>query len=540
MIIKKLCQLCQKTGLKSIHSFRKYNVTSVCQDRYILPLDNDEISDIEQQQTEIINNNNNNPIIKCKRNSFDFYPGTEYSKYEIVPIASDGWNNLKSRGDFFTIFPVIENIDDEENEKFENVTFKDLGLTSKLIDIIKTLGYNEPTMIQKYGIPEILEGQNTVIQAETGTGKTHTYLLPIVDQIQRWKKLVEPKKNSPFVLILAPSRELVLQIGTEAKKLTDNLDINVKTLIGGRTKYLMRNPPLNYVDILIGTVGITSKLTTTRVYKLDEVRHTVLDEAHALFDETYEEKLSHFIKRINFGFKQTTSGKKAPTSSQLTMASATMPPILPEYLHNVIDMESLVPIQTKNIHRVLVPQKFMRLGPQQKPAALLKIMKRRLSKRESTLIFCNDTATCDWMSIFLNNMNINAISLHGNMPTPIRRDQYWKFRNGEVNVICTTNSTARGLDTVTVDCVINYDFPLNTADYIHRCGRTGRIGSRHPGRVINFISRPLEIDLTKKIERATRRNKTLPVFDLQEQYDEKSEKAADKELNQLLSLSSSR
>lgn len=131
-------------------------------------------------------------------------------------------------------------------------------------------------------------------------------------------------------------------------------------------------------------------------------------------------------------------------------------------------MESIIPVQTKNIHRVLVPQKFMRLGPQQKPAALLKIMKARISKKESTLIFCNDTATCDWMSIFLNNMNVNAVSLHGNMPTPIRRDQYWKFRNGEVGVICTTNSTARGLDTVTVDCIINYDFPLNTADYIHR------------------------------------------------------------------------
>lgn len=107
----------------------------------------------------------------------------------------------------------MQDVDEEENRKLENVTFKDLGITSTLSDIVKKLGYKEPTTIQKYGIPEILAGQNTMIQAETGTGKTHTYLLPIIDQIRRWKKLVEPKKNTPFVLILAPSRELVLQIG---------------------------------------------------------------------------------------------------------------------------------------------------------------------------------------------------------------------------------------------------------------------------------------------------------------------------------------
>lgn len=110
----------------------------------------------------------------------------------------------------------------------------------------------------------------------------------------------------------------------------------------------------------------------------------------------------------------------------------------------------------------------MRLGPSQKPAALLKLIKSRLSNKESTIIFSNDTTTCDWVSIFLNQMNVKTVSLHGNMPTPIRRDNYWKFRNGEINIISTTNSSARGLDTVSVDCVINYDFPMNTADYIHR------------------------------------------------------------------------
>lgn len=97
-----------------------------------------------------------------------------------------------------------------------------MGISSHLAELVKQIGYHEPTIIQKYGIPEILAGQNTVIQAETGTGKTHTYLLPIIDQIQRWKKLIERKKNSPLALILTPSRELVLQIGVIVFNLNNN------------------------------------------------------------------------------------------------------------------------------------------------------------------------------------------------------------------------------------------------------------------------------------------------------------------------------
>lgn len=130
--------------------------------------------------------------------------------------------------------------------------------------------------------------------------------------------------------------------------------------------------------------------------------------------------------------------------------------------------DSIVQISTANTHKVLVPQKFMRLGSTQKPPMLLKFVKPRALRREPTLIFSNDRATCDWISIFLNQMNIKTLNLHGSMPTLIRNGKYRAFKNGEVNVLSTTNAGARGLDTIMVDCIINFDFPLSTIEYIHR------------------------------------------------------------------------
>lgn len=131
-------------------------------------------------------------------------------------------------------------------------------------------------------------------------------------------------------------------------------------------------------------------------------------------------------------------------------------------------MDSIIQISTANTHRVLVPQKFMRLGGSQKAPMLLKLVKPRALRREPTLIFSNDSSTCDFISIFLNQMNIKATNLHGSIPTEVRNGKYRAFKNGEISVLSTTNAGARGLDTIMVDFIINYDFPLSTVEYIHR------------------------------------------------------------------------
>ncbi|XP_063975914.1 probable ATP-dependent RNA helicase DDX28 [Diachasmimorpha longicaudata] len=537
-MFRSFCRLCEVTGKQTRH-FGAFSSRARCMqsDADTIPVntvyedDENDLKEADNVSTEPVVEDNRTPIVICKRKEFNFYKGTAFKKLDTIPIASQGWHHNKSKGDYFTIYPDIQ---EEDNQLLydRRQTFQDLGLGSEVEQAVRNLGFEEPTYIQKMSIPEVLAGQNTIIQAETGTGKTLAYLLPMIDQILRWKPLLPDRRpNSPLALILVPSRELVLQVGTELKKLTHNLDVSIRTLIGGRTSKIMRNPAVANVDILIGTVGMTSKLTTNRIYHLNEVRHTVLDEAHALFHETFDEKLSIFLRRINFGFKQTIAPNNTPSSSQLTMLSATMPDKLPTYLDKCINTTSIVPVKTQNIHKVLVPQKFWRVGLLQKPALLLKFVKPRALRKQGTIIFSNSSATADWISIFLNQMNVRTVALNGNHPVEIRRDKYWDFRNGSAHILSTTNSAGRGLDTVVVDCVINYDFPLNTADYIHRCGRTGRMGSKFPGRVINFICRPLEIDLTNKVERAARRGRALPIFDYEEQV---HRKAMDTELKELL------
>ncbi|KAG5330834.1 DDX28 helicase, partial [Acromyrmex heyeri] len=382
------------------------------------------------------------PIIVCKRKEFNFYEGQEYSKYKPIPLASKGWHHYKSKGDYFYIYPLTnvtkeafdESFKEKEKEKEEEEeeahnSFERLGLNPQIIDILKRYSITKPLKIQKIGIPKILNGANTVIAAETGCGKTLTYLLPMIDEILRWKELVENRYNTPLGLIVTPTRELAFQIGLEAKKICQYLGIRTKTITGGKTKKMMLDPPIGEVDIVVASFGVISKLTTTKIYKLDMVRHLVLDEADALFHETFEDKLQ---------------------------------------------VESLEHVTSNKLHHILVPQKFIRMGPSDKPAALLKYIKPKVANKEQVIIFNNSNNTCNWISMFLNNSNIQTVSLNGDMHLYERQNKYASFKSGKCCVLCTTNAGSRGLDTVAVRHVLNYEFPNATADYIQRIGATPR------------------------------------------------------------------
>lgn len=256
--------------------------------------------------------NNRYNLITCKISKFNLSIADKLphkSKFGTIPLASTGWKHNKAKGDYFTIYPPVA---DGVSAAAKNVptaqSFDKLGLDTRIVDNLQRhFAISQCTLVQYEGIPQMLAGDHTLIAAETGCGKTLAYLVPIVQQILMRKSGRSGRDmlfNTPTALILTPGRELATQIGEVAEKLCTNLGINVNVLLGGRTKQLMLNPALDEVDLLVGTIGATSKLVTTGVYRMNQCEHVVLDEADTMLDDSFNPKLMHFLKRFPVSLKQ--------------------------------------------------------------------------------------------------------------------------------------------------------------------------------------------------------------------------------------------
>lgn len=325
--------------------------------------------------------------------------------------------------------------------------------------------------------------------------------MPIIQQLI-YEKRHQPERqfNTPLALILTPGRELAHQIGKVAEELTEGCDINVKVVIGGKTKQKMLNPSFEDVDILIGSIGALSKLTTTGIYRTTEVKHVVLDEADTLLDDGFSDKLCHFLSRFPF--------HKGPLGAQLILASATMPNNTDETFQSIIDTTTLNKVVSDDLHKILpyVTQKFLRINKSDRPANLIKLVKAEVQKRRPVIVFSNKSATSDYISMFLNDNGVNCLNLNGDMLVQIREGRFERFQSGDVNVLSTTDCIGRGLNTVRARHIINFDFPLYISDYIHRCGRIGRLGSSENCYITNFVSSLRELDIVRDIERSARTN----------------------------------
>ncbi|XP_059484596.1 probable ATP-dependent RNA helicase DDX28 [Neocloeon triangulifer] len=482
-----------------------------------------------------------NWLIECKRPQFNLpkdIPGTVGGGTEL---ASHAWFNRHANGDFFTIHPSEKPV---EIQNTVSETFDDMKYSSDLISAVKNLSFHHPTLIQwKSAIP-ILEGKNTVIAAETGCGKTLAYLLPIMQQLIDWKTFYPEKLNTPLVLVLAPNRELVHQIYDVASQLAKTLPLTPVMLTGGRTKRLIMNPNFEPMDILIATPSVVSKLAATKVLDLSNILHVVLDEADTLMDDSFNWYIKKFLRKINIHFQSQRRHGSAPVGAQLTMVSATMPQDIGPILADFLDEDSFEIVTTPGLHKLMpqIKQTFLRMGKIHKPEELLKNVKHLKAQKSPTLIFSNKTATSRFVTLFLKEHNIEAPCFCAKMPAELRYETFSMFQSGETQFLSVTDIASRGLDTLKANVILNYDFPLFMADYLHRCGRVGRIGSQGSARVINFVNGPVEIKLVQAIEKSIRSQEPLPDVNgniirlLQEYSESQSEREFNMEIKQLASV----
>lgn len=330
--------------------------------------------------------------------------------------------------------------------------------------------------------------------------------MPIIEQIRRFKERehIDRQFNTPLALIITPGRELAEQIANFARDLCDGLDINVKSVKGGNTKRLMMNPSYEDVDILVGSMGAISKLTTCGIYRMSEIRHVVLDEADTLMDDSFTEKLSYYLQRFKF-YKDV----------QLILASATMPTNVEETFRDIIDTSTLNSVASDDLHKILpyVTQKFLRMNKMDRPEHLLKIVKSEVAKKRPVIVFSNKSVSSDFVEIFLSKNGVNSVCVNGDMLMKIREGKFQQFQDGQVNVISTTDCIGRGLNTTRARHIINFEFPFQIADYIHRCGRIGRLGSDQHCTVTNFVSGIADLDLVRKIELSARTDNMLKNVD---------------------------
>uniref|UniRef100_A0A8C5X548 DEAD-box helicase 28 n=1 Tax=Malurus cyaneus samueli TaxID=2593467 RepID=A0A8C5X548_9PASS len=256
--------------------------------------------------------------------------------------------------------------------------------------------------------------------------------------------------------------------------------------------------------VLLGTPGALREALRRRFLALERLRWMVLDEADSLMDESFTGLLEEILAHAPLAER-----------TQVVVVGATFPAGLSETLAKFTDVGRFITLSTQSLHRLPphVQQKFVRLKGQDKLPELLQLLKERPSSAGAVLIFCNSASTVNWLGYILDDHKIKHLRLQGQMSAAARAGIFASFQKGEVSVLVCTDLASRGLDTSSVQLVVNYDFPDTLQDYLHRAGRVGRVGSKEPGAVLSFVTHRWDVDLVRKIETAARKRTGLPGMD---------------------------
>ncbi|KAM6942696.1 putative ATP-dependent RNA helicase DDX28 [Xenentodon cancila] len=459
-------------------------------------------------------------LIQSRNPTLNQSVGYILGKFERPALCSRGWKHKKSFGDYFTINktkdvgPYVAEVQAEGVVQKTPVTFNKLRICKELVETLDAIGIARPTTVQLQTIPKVLKGYNILCAAETGSGKTLSYLLPIVHRLQANKDLdLDAKKICTVVLV--PSRELAEQVAAVSRTLCAPFGLLTRTVGGGRgvghIKTVFRR---DYPDILVATPGALVKALKRRCLDLSELNFLVVDEADTMFDPSFSDMLTKILFHTNIARDpKETLGLGSKT--QLLVVGATFPGGVGEVLSQVTDLGRMVVIKSKMLHYLMphVKQTFLKVKGADKILELhqaLKLLQHEKGGGGSALVFCNKASTVNWLGYSLEEMGVQHARLQGDMPAVVRAGIFQKFQKGAVNVLICTDIASRGLDTSRVSLVVNYDFPESHTDYIHRAGRVGRAGSVEGGEVLSFVTQMWDVELVQSIETAARRRTSLP------------------------------
>jgi ATP-dependent RNA helicase RhlE len=364
------------------------------------------------------------------------------------------------------------------------LTFEQLHLIEPLLKALKTEGYITPTPIQQQSIPVVLAGKDLLGSAQTGTGKTAAFALPILQLLYGNSKNSRGYKHIR-TLVLTPTRELAQQINESFSTYGRHAGLKHDVIFGGVPQYQQTVDLRNGTDILIATPGRLLDLMNQGYVHLDHLEIFVLDEADCMLDMGF----IHDIKKII---------RELPQEKQTLFFSATMPPQIAALAGSLLKHPVKVQVTPVSSTVDTIEQSVYMVDKKDKPSLLLHLLKERGIHR--TLVFARTKHGADKIAHHLNKANIQADAIHGNKTQSARQRALYNFKNGGLKVLVATDIAARGIDVDSLTHVINFDLPNVPETYVHRIGRTGRAGAN--GIAFSFCDRE-ERAFLKDINRLT-------------------------------------
>ncbi len=343
--------------------------------------------------------------------------------------------------------------------------FSDLSLSKEIEKAIENMGFEEPTPIQALAIPLIQSGRDVTAQAQTGTGKTSAFGIPVIENIDASQRVVQ-------AIVLCPTRELAIQIAEEFSHLLTYLPkISVLPVYGGQPIERQLKALAHGVHVVIGTPGRVMDHLRRRTLSLDNVSRVVLDEADQMLDMGFRDDIEYILKRI-------------PQKRQTLLFSATMPQPIIEISKRFQNRPEFVRVEYQELTVPAIEQSYIEVRDRDKLESLCRVID--VVDPELTIIFCNTKRGAEDLAGHIRARGYRAEELHGDMKQSQRDRVMSGFRKGSIDILIATDVAARGIDVEDVDMVINYDVPQDVEYYVHRIGRTGRAGKS--GRAIMFVT----------------------------------------------------